>query len=128
MVVVLQFMELYLIVAYAGAISSALCLSAMYALFFSIAIDYGYGLTPSNTANFAMSASLGEGLLVMPIGYAMSFFGIEALVIIIFLMSSTMMFIFEYGVKHMHKDSARKKKKMLIPVIEKETPEHLNEF
>ena len=76
MVVVLQFLQLYLIVAYVGAISSALCLSAMYALFFSIAIDYGYGLSPSNTANFAMSASLGEGILVMPIGYAMRFFGI----------------------------------------------------
>ena len=76
MVVILQFLELYLLVAYLGAISSALCLSAMYALFFSIAIDYGYGLSPSNTANFAMSASLGEGILVMPIGYAMRFFGI----------------------------------------------------
>ena len=76
MIVVLQALGFYLFVSYAGVISSGACLSAMYALFFSIAIDYGYGLSPSNTANFAMSASLGEGMLVMPIGYAMGFFGI----------------------------------------------------
>jgi hypothetical protein len=31
----------------------------MYALFFSIANEYGYGLSTTNTANFAMAASLG---------------------------------------------------------------------
>ena len=92
----------------------------MYALFFSVAIDHGYGLSPSNTANFAMSASLGEGLLVMPIGYAMRFFGIEALPIIILIMSTVMLLIFEYAIKHMQKDVHEKKKRMLIPVLEKE--------
>lgn len=75
MVVILQILELYSIVAYVGAVSSAICLASMYALFFSLPIDYGYGLSASNTANFAMSASLGEGLLVMPIGYIMGIFG-----------------------------------------------------
>ena len=87
---VLQLFGMYEFVAYSGAISSAFCLSAMYALFFSIAIDYGYGLTASNTANFAMSASLGEGLLVMPTGMAMGAFGFEALVILLFIMSIIM--------------------------------------
>ena len=47
------------IVAYAGVITSGIVLSAMYALFFSIAQEYGYALTTANTANFAMAASLG---------------------------------------------------------------------
>ena len=126
MVVFLQFLELYLIVAYLGVITSGLCLSAMYALFFSMAIDYGYGLSPSNTANFAMSASLGEGMLVMPIGYAMGFFGIEALIIIVFLMSSLMMGIFEFLVVHLYRDSEKKKEAMLIPMVETPTPELAN--
>ena len=75
-IVVLQTFGYYEFVSYAGVISSGACLSAMYALFFSVAIDFGYGLSPTNTANFAMSASLGEGMLVMPIGYAMGYFGI----------------------------------------------------
>ena len=48
-----------------------------------------------------MSASLGEGLLVMPIGYAMGFFGIEALIVIVFMMSAIMLGIFEYVSGHM---------------------------
>lgn len=82
------------LVSYAGVISSGICLSAMYALFFSMAIDFGYGLSPSNTANFTMAASLGEGLLVMPIGYAMGFFGYKSLIVIICLMSAIMVGLF----------------------------------
>ena len=117
MVVVLQMMGMYLIVAYAGVISSGMCLSAMYALFFSIAMGYGYGLSPSNTANFAMCASLGEGLLVMPMGYMMQFFGIEALIVMIFGMSATMMVVFEYTITHLAKDSKHKMKRMLLPKV-----------
>jgi fucose permease len=127
MVVFLQMMGLYLIVSYVGVISSGICLSAMYALFFSIAIDYGYYLSPSNTANFAMSASMGEGLLVMPIGYAMGFFGIEALIIIIFIMSAVMMFIFEYLIAHLASDSTKSKEEKLI-ALEEIPPETLANF
>lgn len=74
-IVIMQALGYLKFVSYAGVITSGTCLSSMYALFFSVAIEFGYGLSPSNTANFAMSASLGEGLLVMPIGYAMGFFG-----------------------------------------------------
>jgi hypothetical protein len=94
MIVILQALGLLAIVSYAGVISSGACLSAMYALFFSMAIDFGYGLSPSNTANFAMSASLGEGLLVMPVGYAMGFFGYKALIVIICLLSCVMWGVF----------------------------------
>ena len=76
LVFIMQFMGWYILVAYLGVISSAFCLSAMYALFYGISIEKGYKLTPSNTANFTMASSLGEGLLVMPIGYAMNWFGI----------------------------------------------------
>lgn len=58
-VVILQALGYFSFVSYAGVISSGACLSAMYALFFSMAQDFGYGLSPSNTANFAMSASMG---------------------------------------------------------------------
>lgn len=58
-VLVVQWMGFLTFVAYAGVISSGIVLSAMYALFFSISQEYGYALTTANTANFAMSASLG---------------------------------------------------------------------
>lgn len=58
-VLVIQWLGYLAIVAYAGVISSGIFLSAMYALFFSIAQEYGYELNTSSTANLAMSASLG---------------------------------------------------------------------
>ena len=57
--VIFQFLGLYYFVTYAGVIASGAILSAMYALFYSFAQEYGYSLTTANTANFAMSASLG---------------------------------------------------------------------
>lgn len=90
----MQWMGYLTFVAYVGVISSGFFLSAMYALFFSMAQEHGYGLSTSNTANFAMCASLGEGLLVMPIGYAMGIFGYKSLIYIIFLFSATMFFVF----------------------------------
>ena len=90
-------MDMLTVVAYGGVISSGIFLSAMYALFMTLAQEYGYELTPNNTANFVMCASIGEGFLVMPIGYAMGIFGYRSLIHIIFLMSFAMYFIFEVG-------------------------------
>jgi len=47
-----------------------------------------------------MWASLGEGLLVMPIGYAMGLFGYKSLIIIIFLLSAAMMWLFVHVRDH----------------------------
>ena len=106
------------IVSYAGVISSGFFLSAMYALFFSIAQEYGYGLSTTNTANFAMCASLGEGFLVMPIGYAMGFFGYKALIYIIFLFSAAMFAIFMYVNELMAKDSEKQKEGLETPLAD----------
>jgi hypothetical protein len=43
-----------------------------------------------------MSASLGEGFLVMPIGYVMGLLGYKALIYIIFLFSGAMYLIYNY--------------------------------
>jgi fucose permease len=104
-VLVIQWLGYLAVVAYLGVITSGFFLSAMYALFFSIAQEHGYGLSTTNTANFAMCASLGEGFLVMPIGYAMGLLGYRALIYIIFLFSAAMWIIFTYGNNLMKKDS-----------------------
>jgi fucose permease len=59
LVLVIQWMGYLTLVAYMGVITSGIFLSAMYALFFSVAQEYGYELNTSSTANLAMSASLG---------------------------------------------------------------------
>jgi hypothetical protein len=54
-------------------------LASMFALFLALPLQFGYKLSKKNTANFMMCASLGEGVLAMPIGYAMGLFGANTL-------------------------------------------------
>lgn len=64
-----------------------------------------------------MSASLGEGLLVMPIGYAMGLFGYRALIYIIFLLSMVMWLIFGHVNRLMESDSKQKKEGTMTPLV-----------
>lgn len=120
-VLVIQWFGYLALVSYAGVISSGFFLSAMYALFFSIAQEYGYELSTSNTANLAMSASLGEGFLVMPIGYVMGLLGYKALIYIIFFFSAIMLFVFNYVNEFMKKDSKEKKESLMTPLKDLES-------
>lgn len=61
--------------AYPGSFLNGMFLASMFALFLSLPQEFGYLLTKTNTANFMMCASMGEGALAMPIGYAMGIFG-----------------------------------------------------
>ena len=63
-----------------------------------------------------MSASLGEGFLVMPIGYLMGLFGYKALIYIIFLFSAIMLLVFRYVKKIMEEDSLNKKEGLMTPL------------
>ena len=110
---VFQSMDYLTLVAYAGVTCSGIFLSAMYAPFMTISQEYGFELTPSNTANFAMCASIGEGLLVMPIGYIMGIYGYRSLIVIIFLMSMVMYAIFEVLKNRLTEDSAEQRRKLL---------------
>ena len=61
--------------AYVGSFLNGMFLASMFALFLALPMEFGYLLSKRNTANFMMCASLGEGALAMPIGYAMGLFG-----------------------------------------------------
>ena len=61
--------------AFPGSFLNGMFLASMFALFLTLPNEFGFLLSRHNTANFMMSASLGEGALAMPIGYAMGIFG-----------------------------------------------------
>ncbi len=65
--------------AFVGSFLNGMFLASMFALYLALPLEYGYKLSKKNTANFMMCASLGEGVLGMPIGYAMGLFGPGAL-------------------------------------------------
>ena len=64
---------------FVGSFLNGMFLASMFALFLALPLEFGYKLSRQNTANFMMCASLGEGVLGMPIGYAMGLFGPGAL-------------------------------------------------
>jgi len=80
--------------AYGGAILVGAFLASMFALFMTLPGEFGFKVTSSNTANFMMSASMGEGALTMPIGYAMGIIGPSMLFVMMLVFSLLMYFIF----------------------------------
>ena len=61
--------------AYIGSFLNGMFLASLFALYLTLPSEFGYKLSKKNTTNFMMSASLGEGILAMPIGYSMGFYG-----------------------------------------------------
>lgn len=83
------------IAAYGGVILVGMFLASMFALFITLPGEFGFKVTNSNTANFMMCASMGEGALTMPIGYAMGLFGPNMLFILMFVFSMIMYYVFK---------------------------------
>lgn len=67
----------------------------MFALFITLPGEFNFKVTNSNTANFMMCASMGEGALTMPIGYAMGLFGPNMLFVLMLLFSLIMYYVFK---------------------------------
>ena len=81
--------------AYAGVVFVGAFLASMFALFITLPGEFHFKVTNSNTANFMMCASMGEGALTMPIGYAMGLFGPNMLFILMLVFSLIMYYVFK---------------------------------
>jgi len=62
--------------------------SSIYSFCIALPADNGFKPSTSNTANFVLANSFGEGFLITPIGYGMSIFGYKSLIVIVFILSS----------------------------------------
>ena len=61
--------------AFPGSFLNGFFLASLFALYLSLPGEYGYLLSKRNTANFMMCSTFGEGVIAMPIGYAMGIYG-----------------------------------------------------
>lgn len=80
--------------AYGGVILVGMFLASMFALFITLPGEFRFKVTNSNTANFMMCASMGEGALTMPIGYSMGLFGPNMLFVLMLVFSLIMYYVF----------------------------------
>ena len=91
--------------AYAGVVLVGAFLASMFALFITLPGEFNFKVTNSNTANFMMCASMGEGALTMPIGYAMGMFGPNMLFVMMLVFSVIMYFVFNQLMSTYEEDS-----------------------
>lgn len=71
----LQMTGMYKLVCLFMSIVGGIFTAGVFNFGVSLPVDNGFATTPAVTANLLLGFSLGEGLLIMPIGYCMQFFG-----------------------------------------------------
>ena len=80
--------------------------SSIYSFCVTLPSDNGFSPTSKNTANFVLANSLGEGFLITPIGYSMSYFGFKSLIMLSFILIAIANWSFYEALSCMEKDKA----------------------
>jgi hypothetical protein len=99
-----QYLGLYRFVCIFAPISSGILISGIFGFGISLPVANGFLSSPQNNANFILSNAFGEGLLIMPMGYSMIFFGYEAFMIEICVFAGMEYWIFGEVKKSMSED------------------------
>jgi hypothetical protein len=78
---------LYLWVCIFAPITAGIFIGGVFGFCIALPVDSGFIPRSQDNADFILANSLGEGLLIMPLGYSMSLFGFKAMMIEVFLIS-----------------------------------------
>jgi hypothetical protein len=81
---IFQYAEWYRFVCIFVPIGTGIFMAGVYGFCIALAVDNGFVTSPQDNANFILSNSIGEGLLITPLGYSMNLFGYKALMVEIF--------------------------------------------
>jgi hypothetical protein len=79
--VIFQYAEWYQIVCIFAPLASGTLIAGVFAFGIALPVDNGFIPSAQDNANFIIANSLGEGLLIMPVGYSINFFGFKVLMI-----------------------------------------------
>jgi hypothetical protein len=81
---IFQYFEWYKLVCIFVTIGTGIFMAGIFGFSIALPVDNGFVTSPQDNANFILSSSIGEGLLITPIGYSMNLFGYKALMVEIF--------------------------------------------
>lgn len=85
-------------------IAAGIFIGGVFGFGISLPVDNGFVPSSQNNANFILANALGEGLLIMPLGYSMSIFGYKAMMVEMLLATSICYWVFIETVKSMNRD------------------------
>ena len=69
------------LVCYVAPITIGIFISGVYGFCLSWVVNNGFAFNPDNNSDFLLCYVIGEGLLIMPMGYTMGWFGYKSMLI-----------------------------------------------
>lgn len=93
-------------VCYFAPISIGIFISGVYGFSLSWTVNNGFAFCPEDNANFLLSYIIGEGLLIMPMGYTMGLFGFKSMIIEVCFFSLLTLIAFIFAVGSMEDDKS----------------------
>lgn len=89
------------LVCFFTPISIGITIAGVFGFLLSWVVDNGFAFRPQDNIIFLLGHSLGEGLLITPMGYMMGIYGFKALIIIITFCSLCLLVLFLLAVSSM---------------------------
>lgn len=108
-----QYFGWYNLVCIFAPLVTGILIAGVYGFCMALPVDNGFITTPQDNANFILGNALGEGLLIMPLGYSMQIINPNALMILILLFSGLSYWCFLQSVKSMHDDRKKYENRLL---------------
>jgi hypothetical protein len=101
---VLQVLELFKMVCFFSSISIGMLISGVFGFGLSLVVKNGFRFCPDNNAMFVLSNALGEGLLIMPMGFTMGLLGYKSMIVEIAFFAAFALIAFMLAMSSMEDD------------------------
>ncbi len=88
-------------------IASGIFIGGVYGFGIALPVDSGFVPCPEDSASFVLANVLGEGLLIMPMGYSMSIFGYKAMIVELSLVAALSYWTYLETVRSMKQDKEK---------------------
>jgi hypothetical protein len=105
--VIFQYFEWFYLVCIFAPITSGLLIAGVYGFGIALPVDNGFAPCSQVNANFILANALGEGLLIMPLGFSMNLYGFEFLMLDICFFAFLSYWVYSEAVKSMRADLAK---------------------
>jgi hypothetical protein len=101
---VMQICELFKMVCFFSSISVGMLISGVFGFGLSLVVKNGFRFCPDNNAMFVLSNALGEGMLIMPMGFIMGLLGYKTMIVEIFFFALFALVAFYLAMSSMEED------------------------